>query len=346
MTSQVSIGEQVAQMVDLIGAFYGLPQSPALSSLIETRSFETRNRLARLRSKPSQDRIRIAISIKGIGAKEEECLERNNPEIALVQPSDADIVITDPHTPDLDALLSADALRVFWAHDHHHTFAHYVMHLIKTNIVVPAHFCRRDHLAAFNRHIADTVPATTNQWSQEEIAAFSARPAALARHNALYGGFGAYDVCLDRSMFVGALMERLPEHALSVRRIQNADDPFFSMSARERYDEWRGYKVSLAAAINQDIPIRIFDALATGQIPIIPDSIVNLNWIISVEDQQRLGIERYHFEDPDSAISAWRRALTNFDRLGEQGIQTRIEYFLKNHSLIQRVEKILRALPI
>ncbi|MBF0168742.1 MAG: hypothetical protein HQL45_14040 [Alphaproteobacteria bacterium] len=266
--------------------------------------------------------------------------------MTLVQPSDADIIITDPHAPDLDILLSANALRVFWAHDHHHTFAHYVMLLIKANIVVPAHFCRRDHLKAFNGHIADTVPATTNQWSLEDIIAFSKRPMNVSRKSALYGGFGAYDVSLDRSLFVGELMARLSEHALSVRRIQNDDDRFFCLSARERYDEWRGYKVSLAAAVNQDIPIRIFDALATGQIPIIPDSIVNLNWIISVEDQRRLGIERYHADDPASAIAAWQRALENFDRLGEKGIQNRIDYFLKNHSLEHRIEQILGVLPI
>ncbi|MBF0168741.1 MAG: hypothetical protein HQL45_14035 [Alphaproteobacteria bacterium] len=54
MTAQFSIGEQVVQMVDGIGAFYSLPQSTPLTNLIETRTFETRQRLTHLRPKPSQ----------------------------------------------------------------------------------------------------------------------------------------------------------------------------------------------------------------------------------------------------------------------------------------------------
>ncbi len=54
MTSQFSIGEQVAQLVVGIDAFYNLPQSTPLSKMIEARAFETRQRLARLQAKPSQ----------------------------------------------------------------------------------------------------------------------------------------------------------------------------------------------------------------------------------------------------------------------------------------------------
>jgi len=262
--------------------------------------------------------------------------------LRITDESEADAIVMDPHSPELDRLLSADALRIFWAHDHHHSFHHYALFLLKANIVIPAHFHRRDHLLGFNGQVADTVPASTNQWTLGEIETFSSLPETAPRLDELYGGFGAYDVGLQRSLFVGSLMERLEWHALSIRHIQSADDPYFAQSAAERYAEWRRHKVSLAAAINQDIPIRIFDALATGQIPIIPDNIANLDWVILPEDQAQLGIERFTAGDTGSAISAWRHALANFDRLGSQGVLDRVSYFLSRHSLPCRLERMIR----
>ncbi|MDK9721192.1 MAG: hypothetical protein OEL53_08410 [Rhodospirillales bacterium] len=265
------------------------------------------------------------------------------PSTIIAPLPEAELIVFDPYAPDLDGLLSADALRVFWAHDHHHSFAHYVMFLLKTNIILPAHFCRRDHLFAFNAFIGNTVPATTNQWPVEELERLTRQDETGPRSDDLYGGFGAYDVGLQRSIFVGAVMERLPQHALSIRRIQNCDDPYFSLSSAQRYADWRHHKVSLCAAIGQDIPIRLFDALASGQIPIVPNSLTNLDWVISPQDQTKLGIETYEADDPDSAIAAWRRALENFDRLGVSGIKDRIFYFLDNHSLVKRQEFMLRT---
>lgn len=347
MTQQFSLGEQVAQLVEYIDGFYSLSQTSPLSRLIEARALETRQRLASLRQKDrgaGHEGIRIAIHVKGFDGEAEDRLSSIFPMFTLAPADEAEVIIADPHSPQLDALLSADALRVFWAHDHHHSFAHYVIHLLKANIVFPAHFCRRDHLQAFNAHIADTVPATTNQWMIDQLEFFSRQSENGLRSDDLYGGFGAYDVGLQRSFFIGAIMEQLPRHALSVRRIQSEDDPYFTLSWERRLAEWRRYKVSLCAAISQDIPIRLFDALATGQIPIIPNNVTNLDWVIPLQDQSRLGIERYEANDPGSAIAAWRRALNNFDHLGPQGINDRISYFLEHHSIVRRVERIVRTI--
>lgn len=348
MTHQFSIGEQVAQLVEFIDGFYGLAQSTPLAEIIEARAIETRQRLTTLREKlRNSSELRVAIHVKGFDSEAEDRLSPQLPLVAFTPPQEADIIVADPHSPQLDALLSADALRVFWAHDHHHSFAHYAIHLLKASIVVPAHFCRREHLSAFNAHIADTVPATTNQWMIDALErSFQATRECPPppRSNDLYGGVGAYDVGLKRSFFIGALMEQLPRHALSIRRIQSEDDPYFTLTSEQRLADWQSYKVSLCAAIAQDIPIRLFDALATGQIPIIPNNLTNLDWVISPEDQSRLGIEKYEADTPGSALAAWRRGINNFDRLGMQGAEDRMAYFLEHHSIVRRVERMLRSI--
>lgn len=337
-----SIGERVAAMLEGVDRFYGLGRTTPLAEIVSARAFETKERLAKLRLKRHREGLRVGVVVKGFDEAAAARLAKRLPWINLTEAQDADILICDPHSPDLVSLLESDALRIFWAHDHHHTFHHYTMFLLRANTVVPAHFHHRDHLQAFCAHIADTVPATSNQWSLDDIA----REQSGSRHDALYGGFGAYDISLDRSLFVGALMQLLPDHALSVRHIQSLDDPYFSQTPQERLSEWRKHKVSLAHPVGQDIPIRIFDALATGQIPIIPREIVNFDWVISREDQENLGIVRYDGDDPASAAEAWRIALSNFDRLDDAGIKARVHFFLDRHGIDRRIERIIRSLPL
>jgi hypothetical protein len=108
----------------------------------------------------------------------------------------------------------------------------------------------------------------------------------------------------------------------------------------ERLEEWYSHKVHWIAPVLNDVAIRIFDALSSGGIPVVPASMQFLPPI--------RGINRDHivFSTPDDIMNPKpliERAVAMFDAGGADGIVARHRYALDHHHGDQRMADILRA---
>lgn len=108
---------------------------------------------------------------------------------------------------------------------------------------------------------------------------------------------------------------------------------YWNLSRHERFQEWSRYKCSVVVPLVNDLSTRVFDALAAGQIPIIPESVQDFDTVCSREQQAQLGIVRIPELSAVALAQGIAEAVTNFDALGAQGVVARSEYVV-NHGML------------
>jgi hypothetical protein len=119
---------------------------------------------------------------------------------------------------------------------------------------------------------------------------------------------------------------------------------YWSMSREERVCEWGDYKCSVIIPLVEDLSTRVFDALATGQIPIIPESVLDLDSAIPIDTQRSLGIVKIKDLSTENVTDGIKKAINNFDQAGPSGVIDRIEYFLNNATAGHRLALILNSI--
>ena len=236
-----------------------------------------------------------------------------------------------------------DCLNLIWLWDHHHQFEASAKMILAADIVLPMHETAADYLKVFCDFVFPAVPAACAQWGGPRLVTQTYREnQERARSNRLYGGFVEYPG-FPRNDFIRQCMAQLPEHALTLLPPTQARDiqHFGVATRRERLVEWMGYKCSLAAALAEDIPIRVLDGLLAGQIPLVPYNLNGFDRLISPALQAELPIVRYDPYDLGSVEPAWRTAIALYDRAGPAGAARRHRYAVDNHLMKHRVADII-----
>lgn len=119
---------------------------------------------------------------------------------------------------------------------------------------------------------------------------------------------------------------------------------YWSMNREERIREWGDYKCSVIIPLVEDSSTRVFDALATGQIPIIPESVLDLDDVIPTDIQRALGIVKIKDLSTENVINGIKQAIKNFDQSGPSGTIDRVEYVLNNATAGHRIASILYSI--
>jgi len=88
-----------------------------------------------------------------------------------------------------------------------------------------------------------------------------------------------------------------------------------------------------------DAPIRIYDALITGGIPIVPRSLKYHRDVVNMHDH----ILFYDYEDIQNPLPITEKANKIFDDNGKDGILARHNLIMNNYHVDNRVETILKA---
>ncbi len=228
-----------------------------------------------------------------------------------------------------------------WTWDNHHDEAQTLVGNALGDIVVPAHrFCAaymKSPATVLGRH----VPLATTQWSRASASRLFEAHRDLERDDALHGGFMVYSHINrgGREGFTRALQARLPGHAL--RLIDYGDkDVYFGLSAEGRWQDWARHKVGLILPLKDDLGVRFFDSLTTGQVPIVPRWCQDFDEVIPPARQQSLPVVRLEQLAVDAGEAAWREALARFDQGGRDGAAQRHRFALDNHHLVHRLEAI------
>ena len=72
----------------------------------------------------------------------------------------------------------------------------------------------------------------------------------MARKDSLFGGFGSYQWTPERNAFIQELMNRCPNHALSLGSVSS----YFSLPEADRLSAWVEHKVHLLSRSRETFP--------------------------------------------------------------------------------------------
>lgn len=220
-----------------------------------------------------------------------------------------------------------------WLWDNHH---HHIINLRTSNladVVFVSHYHEKDYLNQFGVLAGAHIPACSRQWSPDAISQPGSEYMNITRKDALFGGFGNYSFTPERTAFIKKCQTQIPGNAISLVDV----DTYFRTPPALRLRSWLEHKVHLLVPVNADLSTRLFEALMTGQIPLIPDNVTDLNRVIPPELQAALPVLRYQPYSIRSVHDTWREALARFSAEGMDGIQRRHVYARDYHSLTSRL---------
>lgn len=219
----------------------------------------------------------------------------------------------------------------FWD-NHHHQTANLRTAMV-ADLLFVSHWHERGYLNHPRALAAAHVPLYSRQWSPGAVTHYYPAGLPSERLDGLFGGYGHYAWATARNQFLKSLQAACPAHALSLGRLS----AYFEIPPDERLHQWTARKVHLTVPINRDISTRIFEALMTGQIPLVPDDLPDFDRVITPQDQNALPVLRYRANDVDSAKAAWQKGVALFDQAGSDGIQRRYAFARDRHSLASRL---------
>jgi hypothetical protein len=230
-------------------------------------------------------------------------------------------------------LKSPSSVFAIWDFDNHHWFALSGMLAAVSDLYVPTHADNLEPLSRYNNIMAGPVTSGVIQWPKEFLEENLDIITKTERSNNPLGTHIEYPQFPLRMKNLKTLHRTLPS-------VKLVDGSYHSRSMIDRFTEWCSHKSHWIVPVLNDAPIRIFDALITGGIPIIPRSLKYHKDVINLWDH----VVFYDYEDIQAPWEVTNKANQMFDSAGEQGVLDRHRLICYNHHVDNRVETILKAI--
>jgi hypothetical protein len=218
-----------------------------------------------------------------------------------------------------------------WDWDNHHWIEVSTFLAAHSDIYAPAHHENLFWLTRFNWLTVGPVYCAVVQWPEAFLAAHSPQIFSLARSDAPLGMHIPYAPFQFRLQAITTLHRKFPTIGFS-------EHSFHARTTEDRLQEWCAHKTHWIVPVLNDVPIRIFDALITGGIPIVPES---LRFLPPITDIPRDAIVFYGPQDIIEPEAVVRRANELFDQGGTAKIAERHAFALNHHHGNTRIRQIL-----
>jgi hypothetical protein len=228
---------------------------------------------------------------------------------------------------------SPTSIFAIWDFDNHHWFALSGMLAALSDLYVPTHSDNLEPLSRYNNIMAGPVSSGVIQWPKEFLEEHLKIITDTERSNEPLGTHIEYPQFPLRMKNLKTLHRTLPS-------VKLVDGSYHSREMLDRFTEWCSHKSHWIVPVLNDAPIRIYDALITGGIPIVPRSLKYHRDVINLWDH----IVFYDYEDIQAPMEITMKANQKFDKLGPKGVLDRHRLICYNHHVDNRVETILKAI--
>ena len=155
---------------------------------------------------------------------------------------------------------------LFLAHDYdnHHWFEMSAQCALLCDLYAPGHINDYTLASRLGARILAGIPIGSVQWSDAFVAAHRNEIFSMPRAIGPLGKHHPYPKFRFRNQVIARLQSDWPDVGFV-----NAG-AFHVKTAQERWAEWVGHHFHLIAPVSSDVPIRFFDALLTGGVPLVP----------------------------------------------------------------------------
>lgn len=220
---------------------------------------------------------------------------------------------------------------IAWDWDNHHWLDLSTFLAAHSDLYAPAHHENLFLLTRFNWLTTGPVYCGSVQWPKEFLCDHLQEMIETKRSNDPLGKHIPYGPFKFRNQVVATLSSHYPSVGFSDRN-------FHVRTSEDRLKEWCSHKSHWIMPVLNDVPIRIFDALVTGGIPMVPES---LRFLPPVRDIDREHIVFYTPLDIVEPKNVVAKAKKKFDQGGRDGIMKRHLYALEQHHGDARVKQML-----
>lgn len=222
---------------------------------------------------------------------------------------------------------------VVWDFDNHHWLECSLKAALLSDVYVPSHFDNLFLLSRFNPFMTEPINCGVVQWTYAFLLRHLSQMIDMPRSDEPLGRHTPYARFAYRQQVLLTLSQNLPF-------VGPCDTKFHSLTAEEKLNKWCEHKTHFIVPALNDLPIRAFDALITGGIPLIPRPLMGLAHLAGIGDDEAVYYDSIDIAEPRNLVNAANRF---FDRAGERGMLTRIEKALRLHHLDARIAKIADA---
>lgn len=217
-----------------------------------------------------------------------------------------------------------------WDFDNHHAADTSIRLLHLSDFYFSAHPHNFGVLRRLSLSFKGVLPASVIQWSKDFLLSSLQQMLSSPRSNELFGAHVYYPPFTYRNNVINKVSEVFPGVCFS-------DLNYHSRTIEDRFTEWCSYKIHFIAPVSDDLPIRLFDALITGGIPIVPLSLKSLLHSLSID----YFVVFYDEHDLDHLHIKVDEAISKFDRDGVDGMKKRINFTLENHHINSRINFLI-----
>jgi hypothetical protein len=220
--------------------------------------------------------------------------------------------------------------------DNHHWHHLSIACAVVADVYVPAHLSSNIIQSRINPNIDISLPCGTIQWTRELLFNHLEKIFNLNRSKNPLGMHNFYEKFKYRNSVISTLGKNIPSVQINLEN-------FHIRSADDRFNEWASHSCHWIIPVHNDLPIRFFDALITGGIPIIPSSLVQQMEYFKIPAHFYVTHDALDILEPTEVI---QRANDLFEKHSVEGILERFQFCLDNYhvnsialSIIEHCEK-------
>jgi len=189
-------------------------------------------------------------------------------------------------------LTSENQFLIVWDTDNHHwSFFSSLLCLI-SDFYFPAHLERLSVLHSINSFIPMVVPVGSRQWSVSFLEEHQSFIREEPRDTGPWGLHHFYPHFEMRNSIIKTLGEKFP-------LVGFADVSKINQTEEESFKQWAHYKSHFCAAVGGDLPYRVFDALITGGVAIVPADMRTYFNLFSIDDRAVIFYRGHDVFEPD-----------------------------------------------
>ena len=216
--------------------------------------------------------------------------------------------------------------------DNHHWYHLSIACSVVADVYVPAHLSSNIVQSRINPNIDISLPCGTIQWTRELLFDHFEKIINLNRIKSPLGMHNFYEKFNYRNSVISTLGRQIESIKL------NSSD-FHSRSATDRFNEWVSHSCHWIIPVYNDLPIRFFDALITGGIPIIPSSLVHQMEYFKIPSHFYVTHDALDILNPEEVV---QKANDLFESQSIEGILKRFQYCLDHFHINAIASRIIQ----
>ena len=246
-----------------------------------------------------------------------------NNNVAKIQPIKmAEICETGPNT-----------LFVIHDFDNHHWHDHSIKCALLADVYAPAHLSDFAIAGRINPLVVAGIPCGSIQWKKEFLIEHLPEMLRNVRKNEPLGMHSYY----EKFKFRNSVISTVNQHFSNVGLLKQ---DFHGRSDLDRWLEWITYPVHWIAPVFNDLPLRFFDSLITGGIPLVPISLKPYLNILEIPENFYICYTPSDLLAVDDFVQS---AIGKYERLSEEARLLRHAFALESFHVDEIIHKLFLA---